>query len=370
MPDYYSILGIDKGASADEIKRAFRKLAHKYHPDKDGGDESRFKEVNEAYQVLSDEKKRQQYDRFGQTFEGAGQQYANMNWEDFMGQFGDIFSGFGGTVHGQSGGFDFGDIFSQAFGGRSAHSERSGAQRRGRDVEMTMEIGFRESVFGDERTISLDMLQECDVCEGNGAKPGSKIITCPECKGAGHVVHQQRSILGMIQQQVLCRTCQGEGTKPEAFCSKCHGQGRYSKSKKVKVKIPAGIDDGQAIKLSGQGEAGVKGGKPGDLYIRFRVSPDKEFDRQGYDIHKSLTIDFITAALGDTVRVDTLDGPVDLKIPAGTQPGQTFKLKGKGVPHLGAPNRRGDQFVLVHVEIPKRLNRKQKKALEEFKKHS
>ena len=364
MSDYYSVLGVSKNADKDEIKKAFRKLAHKYHPDKDGGDEAKFKEVNEAYQVLSDDKKRQQYDRFGQTFDGAGQQYANMNWDDFASQFGDMFGGGGGI-----GGFDFGDIFAQAFGGQRAGSRRK-TSGRGQDVEMSMNIDFRTAVFGDEKTISVNMLQTCDVCDGDGAEPGSKIITCPECKGSGHVIHDQRSILGMIRQQITCGTCKGQGNKPERFCKSCHGQGRRVTDKKIKVKIPAGIDDGQAIKLSGQGEAGMNGSSPGDLFIRFSVSKDKEFERQGYDIYKSLHISFTDAALGETIRVNTLDGPVDLKIPPGTQSGQILKLKGKGVPHLGAPNRRGDQLVMIHVDVPKRLSRKQKKLLEEFKKIS
>lgn len=364
--DYYKVLNIDKGSSADEVKKAFRKLAHQYHPDKENGDEAKFKEVNEAYQVLSDEKKRQQYDQFGTTFEGAGGQYSQMNWDDFMSQFGDIFSGGFGTRSAGSGqgfnvgGFDIGDIFSRSASSRQAH------QNRGRDMEVNMDIDFKEAVAGAEKIIKLDKLDICDACSGSGAETGTKIIKCPQCDGQGQVVQMHRTILGSIQQATVCPTCHGQGQKPEQFCKKCHGEGRVKKAKTIKIKVPAGIDSGQAIRLAGQGEAGKQGSGAGDLYIHFRVKPDGQFIRAGYDIKTQVAIPFTLAALGGKVEVPSLNGKLELKIPAGTQPGQVFKMSGKGISHLGNEHRHGDELVEVKVEVPKKLSRKQKKLLEEL----
>lgn len=364
--DYYQILGVDKSSTQDEIKKAFRKLAHQHHPDK-GGDEAKFKEINEAYQVLNDEKKRQQYDQFGTTFDGAGQQYSNMNWDDFMGQFGDIFGGFGfGGGQGQSRvHVDMGDIFSQAFGGGQSHA-RTRRDTRGHDMELRMDIDFKEAVFGTEKTISLNIKETCQQCNGKGAEPDSKMITCPECQGSGQTVHTQRTILGTFQQSAICPTCHGEGTKPEQFCKKCHGDGRAEEKKTITIKVPAGIDHGQTIKLTGKGEAGRRGGGAGDLYITFAVENNTQFERDGYTIHTTKVIPYTTAALGGTVRVETLDGKVDLKIPSGTQVAQEFKLKNKGIPNLGNEHKRGDHYVHIAIEVPKKLSRKQKKLLEEL----
>jgi molecular chaperone DnaJ len=364
--DYYKVLNIDKSASADEVKKAFRKLAHQYHPDKEGGDEAKFKEVNEAYQVLSNEKKRQQYDQFGKTFEGAGGQYSQMNWDDFMSQFGDIFSGgFGARSAGSGqgfnvGGFDIGDIFS-GFGGRSTR-----VNNRGRDMEVSLDLDFKEAVAGVEKTIKLDKLDTCDKCSGSGAEAGTKIIKCPQCDGQGQVVQMQRTILGSIQQAAICPTCHGKGEKPEQFCKKCHGEGRTKQAKSIKIKVPAGIDQGQAIRLTGQGEAGQQGAQAGDLYVSFRVKSDSQFIRAGYDVRAQVSIPFTLAALGGKVAVPSLNGKLELKIPAGTQPGQVFKMSGKGISHLGNEHKHGDQLVEVKVEVPKKLSRKQKKLLEEL----
>jgi molecular chaperone DnaJ len=365
--DYYNVLDVAKGATQDEIKKAFRKKAHEFHPDKAHGDEAKFKEVNEAYQVLSNEQKRQQYDQFGQTFDGAGAQYANMNWGDFMNNFGDIFSGFGQAAGQSRGGgtrVDFGnlgDVFGDIFGGRG-NSRQSG---RGSDLEYTMTIDFREAVFGVEKTLEIDPLSQCSRCKGNGAEPGTRIIDCPQCQGRGQVQQTQNTVLGAFSTVSVCPTCQGEGKKPEKFCKQCHGQGRSKELKKILVKVPAGIDNGQTIRLSGQGEAGMKGGTSGDLYIHFNVQPDSSFHRSGIDIRSQVEISFSQAALGDKIRVETLDGKVDLKVPAGTQTSKLFKLSGKGVPVLGGAGR-GDQLVEVIVKTPTKLSRKQKIILEEL----
>lgn len=366
--DYYKLLGVAKGASADEIKKAFRKLAHQYHPDKDNGDEAKFKEINEAYQVLSDDKKRQQYDQFGTTFEGAGQQYAHMNWDEFMSSFGDIFSGMGFGGQGGShrvnfGNFEVGDIFADFFGGRGS---RQANNNRGRDVEVNMQIDFKTAVFGEEKTIKVDTQQVCEKCSGSGQEPGSKKISCPQCQGQGRIAAMQRSFLGSFQTVTTCSTCQGAGDKPEKYCSQCHGEGRVKTKKTIKVKIPAGIDNGQAIRLTGHGEAGTKGGPAGDLYINFRVISDNNFERDGYDVKTRVDVPFTMAALGGKVQVPSLNGKLELKIPAGTQPNQIFKMSGKGVPYLGNEHKRGDQLVEVKVEVPRKLNRKQKKLLEEL----
>ncbi|MFA6529653.1 MAG: molecular chaperone DnaJ [Patescibacteria group bacterium] len=358
--DYYNILGVSKGASQDEIKAAYRKKAHEHHPDK-GGDAEKFKELNEAHQVLGNPEKRQQYDRFGSAYQngqagGAGG----------PGGFGGGFSGFQG---GQ--GFDFedlgdmfggfGDIF--GFGGGGGGSSRK--QTRGRDLEMKVSLDFLEAAFGLEKEISFSKNITCDRCHGNGAEPGAKVETCPTCKGSGQVSRIQRTILGNIQTQATCSNCHGEGKIYSQKCTKCEGSGVYHDHVSFKVKIPAGINDGESIRLSGQGEAGQKGAPAGDLYLRVSVKNHKKFIREGYDIRTEEKISVRQAILGDKIDVDTINGPVKLKIPEGTQSGTIFKLKEKGVTKL---NNRGvgDQFIKVIVEIPKNLNKKQKQLLEEL----
>ena len=359
--DYYKVLGVEKNASADEIKKAFRKKAHTYHPDKDGGDEAKFKEVNEAYQTLSDKNKRAQYDSFGSTFNNMG------------GGGGNPFGGFSGFQGGAQNinmedlGDLFGDLFGGGFGGARSSRSRARAQS-GEDIQITMDIDFREAVFGAEKNIRLDKQDTCTKCKGKGHDDKTKIVTCPECNGKGQVETVQRTMFGVFKSAKVCPTCGGEGKKPESFCSECHGSGRVKTKKEIKITIPAGISAGETIRVTGQGNVGPKGTRSGDLYISFRIKKDKEFTRQGNEILIQATINISQASLGDKIEVKTLDGLVKLKIPAGTQSGKVFVLKGKGVPHLNSPSRRGDQHVEVIVKTPGKLSRKAKKLLEDLSK--
>ena len=368
--DYYSILGVNKSATADDIKKAFRQKAHQYHPDKSTGDEAKFKEINEAYQVLGNEQKRKQYDQFGGTFDGAGFSsgagagFSGFNWQDFMRQNADQTGGFRTNVNFNGFDFDAGDVFGDFFGGRSRQSQSRPTGQPGADLEYKMEIDLKESAFGGERMINFDQLALCGHCQGKGYDSSAKVITCPQCHGSGQVV--QSAFGGMFQTRAVCPTCQGEGKKPDKFCAKCHGQGRVRQTRQLKIKIPAGINRGETIRLSGAGEAGVKGGPNGDLYITFAIKPDNYFKRQGYDILSVQSIDIVQAALGDKIDVDTLDGAVRLKIPSGTESGQVFKLSGKGATKLHGRGR-GDHLVEIVVTTPKSLSRKAKKLLEELK---
>ncbi|MFA6534414.1 MAG: molecular chaperone DnaJ [Patescibacteria group bacterium] len=358
--DYYATLGVGKGASQDEIKKAFREKAHLYHPDKKGGDEAKFKEASEAYQTLSNPEKRQQYDRFGSDagFQGGGA--GGFNWQDFARQQGGFSSG-GADFNG-----GFGDIFGDlgemfGFGGG-----RSGGRRgpqRGEDIQAELAVDFLESVFGAEKTVELQKTIVCEHCLGNGAEPGSKINTCSTCGGSGQVEQVQRTILGNMRVASVCPTCNGEGKKAEKPCSRCRGKGVYSDRQAIKIKIPAGIANGQSIRLSGQGEAGERGAGAGDLYISVKVKADPRFKRQGDNILTTEKISFRQAALGDKIEVATVHGSVVLKIPDGTQTGKVFKLSGKGVPHLGGGGT-GDHLVEVVVVTPTRLSRSQKKLIE------
>lgn len=351
--DYYEILGVDRKASANDIKTAFRKKAHQHHPDK-GGDEAKFKEVNEAYQVLSNEEKRQQYDRFGSTFQNgqAGGPGAGFD-----------FSGFGG------GGIDMEDLFGglgDLFGfGGGARPRQGNRPQRGRDLEMVISLDFRESVFGLEKEVSFSKQSTCKSCHGGGAEPGSKVETCSTCQGSGYVIGVQRTILGNIQTKTACPQCQGEGKTYSQKCTKCGGDGLVKENVKLKVKIPAGIADGETIRLSGHGNAGFMGGPAGDLYLKIRVTPDKHFKREGYDIKTELVISVKQAILGDKVKVETVHGPVTLKIPAGTQSGTIFKLRDKGITKLNGRGQ-GEQFVTVKILIPKSLSAKEKQILEKL----
>lgn len=344
--DYYKILDVDKNASQEEIKKAFRKLAHKHHPDKQGGNEEKFKEANEAYQVLGDEKKRAQYDQFGSgAFDGSG---GGQGFEGFD------FSGFQGGAGFQ----DFGDIFGDMFGGGRSRQR----ERRGSDIQVDMEITFKESIFGVQKEIELTKSDTCDRCSGTGGEPGEAMDTCKDCNGDGVTIGIQRTILGNIQTKQTCATCQGVGEMPKKPCATCHGQGVDRKKQKFTVTIPSGVEHGAMLRVRGQGEA-IKGGQTGDLFVRLHVPQDKHFDRQGTMLISEAEIGFTQAALGDTIDVKTVDGSVDLKIPAGTQSGAQFRLRGKGVP----TNRgRGDQIVVVRVMTPQKLSRAQKKLLEEL----
>jgi molecular chaperone DnaJ len=357
--NFYDILGVPKSATADEIKRAYRKLAHQYHPDKGSGNEEKFKEVNEAYQVLSSEEKRSQYDQYGQTFEQAQRNGGGFSGGDPFGGF-----GFGGFNQGQGGvEFDLGDIFGDLFG---TGSERSARRRtRGVDLEMELSIAFREAVFGVEKTITVEKQDKCPVCSGSGAQPGSKVITCPKCHGQGQIRTQRRTIFGNIQSSVSCDRCDGSGQVPENPCTECKGSGVKRMQKTLEVRVPAGIDDGQRIRVTGEGEVGYKGSNPGDLYLLIHVLPDKVFTRDGQNIMLEVPISFAQAALGTKIVVPTVDGEVELKVPAGTQSGKVFKLSGKGVPFVGS-SRRGDMLVTVLVLVPQKLTKKETELLKKL----
>jgi molecular chaperone DnaJ len=363
--DYYNLLGVDKSATKDEIKKAFRKKAHEHHPDKGSGNADKFKEINEAYQVLSDENKRQQYDQHGSTgpfgYDGArannGQGAGGFNWQDMAGggqrvnadDLGDIFGGLG-------------DIF--GFGGRGG--SRRGPQR-GHDMESEMTITFEEAYSGIEKVIQLRKNIICDECNGNGAEPGAKIETCQTCKGSGQVRQVQNTMFGQMSAVIACPHCQGEGKSYSKKCNKCHAAGIVSGKEDIKVKVPAGINNGQSLKLSGKGEAGIKGGPIGDLYLNIFVKASQKFKRDGNDLYTARTISLTQALLGDKIDIDTMAGKVKLKIPDGTEAGKRFLIRSKGMPKLHGTGH-GNLYVEVDIDIPKKLNRKQKKLIEELKK--
>jgi molecular chaperone DnaJ len=356
--DYYEVLGVSKSASADEIKKAFRRLAVMHHPDKEGGDETKFKEINEAYEVLKDSDKRQRYDQFGHA--GVGGNGGGGGAYDF--------NGGGFNFNGQSMNFDFGDLgdmFGSFFGGSSNQRQQ---ERRGRDVETAVELSFEEAVFGVEKDIHLNLDAECEHCSGNGAEPGYEVVTCPTCKGSGQVVSVTQTIIGNIQQARTCSDCNGTGKKPEKNCSVCAGKGVKRKEQTVELKIPAGIDDGATIRLRGYGEA-ARGGSKGDLYVFVRVKSHKKFTREGDIILSRESIDMVTAALGGEAEVETVDGKVTMKIPAGTQSGTDFKISNKGVKHPKGTGR-GPHIVTINVMTPTKLSKSQKELLEAFKKDS
>lgn len=352
MPkDYYKILGVNKSANADEIKAAFRKLAHEHHPDKAGGNADKFKEALEAYQVLSNDEKRKQYDQFGTTFEGAGAQ----------GGFGGGFQGFDFGAFSEFG--DLSDILGQMFGG----GERTQTHRRarGKDIEKDLYLSFEEAVFGVTKSIDLYRHISCGRCDGKGMEPGSKMVSCDRCGGQGQVRVTQRTVFGNFQSLVSCDTCRGAGNKPKDECIRCRGIGVTRESQKIEIKIPVGAEDGGVLRILGEGEAAAYNGVPGDLYLKIYVKPNEIFERHGQDIYSRLLIRFKVAALGGKVDVKTVDGTVELKIPAGTQSGAQFRLRGKGVPYRSR-RERGDQIVEVTIDVPTKLSKKQKQLLEEF----
>lgn len=351
--DYYEVLGVGKGASADEIKKAYRKMAVKYHPDKEGGDEAKFKEASEAYEVLKDSSKRQRYDQFGHAGVGGN------------GGGGNPFQGFGGQ--GQSVHFDFddlglGDIFGSFFGGQQ---QRRSRQHRGRDVATEVALTFEEAVFGAEKKLSITMEDVCSHCKGDAVEPGYSLKTCDTCKGSGQQARVMNTIFGQIQQTVICETCDGGGKVPEKACTVCRGKGTERKHQDITIKIPGGIDDGATIRLKERGEA-TKGGLKGDLYVNVKVKPHKEFTREGELILSEAHISMVDAALGSNLKINTVDGPLTIKIPAGTQSGTDFKLEGHGVPRLRGDSR-GSHIVTIHVDTPEKLSKKQRELLEEFK---
>jgi molecular chaperone DnaJ len=355
--DYYKILGVEKNASPEEIKKAFRRLAHEHHPDKVGGNEEKFKEINEAYQVVGNPDKRRQYDQFGADFEQQGGFGGGAGWEDFMraargggGGFQNINFDFGNM------GDMFGDIF--GFGGNR------GRANRGDDVQVDLNLEFKEAIFGVTKNIVLNLLAKCDHCHGNRAEPGTKITDCATCGGAGRVMRNQQTFFGVFQTASVCPTCHGDGKSYERKCSNCRGEGVVRSNQEIELKIPAGVEDQSALKVSGRGQADMNGGLSGDLYVNIRVRPDKNFERRGADIYSSVKINIVEATLGRSVEVLTVDGAVDLEIPAGTQPHTRLRLKGRGVPTARG---RGDHFVEVIVEVPERVSRAGKKLLEELR---
>jgi molecular chaperone DnaJ len=349
--DYYNVLGVDKGASQEEIKKAYLKKAHQHHPDK-GGDAEKFKEINQAYQVLGKADKRQQYDQFGSSpFSGqAGAGFGGFQSANFSGiNFDDLGDMFGG----------FGDWF--GFGGSSNSSgQRSSGTR---DLEMLVELDFMEAAFGVEKEITYQRQGICQACQGTGAEPGSKMETCRTCQGQGKINRVQRTILGNVQMQSVCPDCQGKGQRPVKVCQNCRGSGLEEEKLKFKVKIPAGIDNGESIRLPGKGEVNLNK-QAGDLYLRVRVKPHKKFERQGSDLKSEEFISYSQAAGGDKIEVETIHGLVKLKIPEGTQSGTVFRLKEKALPRLNGRGK-GDHFVLIKIKVPKGLSKKQKKLLEE-----
>jgi len=337
--DYYEVLGLGRNASDDEIKRAYRKLAMEHHPDRNPGNadaEVRFREVNEAYAVLSDPEKRNQYDTFGRVGGFPG--------------FGDAFAG------------GFGDIFDMFFGAERV-GRRPAGPRRGPDVRTSIVLDFEEAVFGTEKEINVPRWEHCRTCDGSGAAPGNRPVSCPECGGRGQVRRVAQSIFGQVVNVTACPRCRGEGEIVETPCETCHGEGRVQASKSLRVKVPAGVDDGDQVRLSGEGEAGIKGGGYGDLYVVVQVRPHPVLRRAGRDIYYDLGISFSQAALGDSIEVPTVDGPVKLDVPPGTQYGTRLRLAGRGVPHVRS-GRRGDQIVIVHIITPTKLTPEQRKALE------
>ncbi|WP_127579788.1 molecular chaperone DnaJ [Paenibacillus koleovorans] len=344
--DFYEVLGVDKGASDDDIKKAYRKLARQYHPDvnKASDAEQKFKEVKEAYDVLSDDQKRSTYDQFGHV---------------------DPNQGMGGGFNGQDFG-GFGDIFDMFFGGGGGQQRRNpNAPQRGSDLQYTMTIEFKEAVFGKEMDITIPRTETCETCHGSGAKAGTKPDTCSVCKGSGQQEVVQNTAFGRIVNRRVCSACNGQGQIIKDKCGTCHGAGKVKKQRKIHVKIPAGVDEGAQLRVSGEGEGGTKGGPAGDLFIVIRVKPHEFFERDGDDIYCEVPLNFAQAALGDEIEIPTLSEKVKLKIPAGTQTGTYFRLKGKGVPRLRGYGQ-GDQHVKVTIVTPTALSDRQKELLREF----
>lgn len=353
--DYYEVLGVAKTASEDEIKSAYRKLAKKYHPDLNPGNaeaEAKFKEVNEAYGVLSDADKRAKYDQYGTADPQAG-----FGGGGFSGGFGGFGSG------GFSGGFE--DIFENIFGGFTGSRRSNNAPEQGRDLRVDMELTFEEAAFGAKKEINLTREESCDECGGSGAAKGTTAEVCQACHGSGQVRTTQNTVFGSFSSTQQCTACHGTGRIIRTPCKKCGGKGRIRRARRISINVPAGIDNGQAITLRGEGEQGKRGGAAGDLYVYFSVKPHKLFKRRGNDIYLEVAVSFANAALGAEITVPTLEDSIKYKIPEGTQPGTVFRIRGKGIKRLGG-NDRGDMYITVGVEIPRRLSSKQKELLRAF----
>ena len=351
--DYYDVLGVQKTASKDEIKKAFRKLAHQYHPDKNSGDAERFKELSEAYSILSDDKKRAEYDSYGRVFGGEGAPGGGFGFDassfDFS-QFQDAFS---------QNGFDFGDVFSDFFAGAGARGAR-----RGRDISIDLEVSFRESVFGTKRTVLLAKTAQCETCHGSGAAPGSKMETCKHCNGAGKVHETNNSFFGTITMLSPCRYCHGTGKVPEERCATCRGEGVYRKQEEIEITVPAGIEGGEMIRLAGLGEA-VQNGPSGDLYVKVHVQSDPRFKKDGPNLVTDLSVKLSDALLGGEYKIISLDGEEILPVPPGVTHGELLRIKGRGIPT--ARGKRGDLFVRISIQLPHKLSRSAKALIEKLK---
>ncbi len=354
--NYYETLGIDKSATKDEVKKAFRTLAHKYHPDKKGGDEAKFKEVNEAYTILMDDKKRAEYDAYGRVFsdgQGPGPGAGGGGFDGFdFSQFTQGGQGFGGDMN-------FGDIFSEFFGGG-----RGEKVKRGRDISIDVELSFEESIFGINKKILLNKTSQCQTCSGSGGAPGTEFLTCKTCNGKGKIREMRNTILGSFASERTCGTCNGHGKVPKEKCKTCAGAGVVRRENEISVKIPAGIEDGEMIRLTGAGEA-ITGGSPGDLYIKVHVKRHATFRKDGRNLVTDLKVKLSDALLGAEHNLQTLDGNVTLKIPAHVTFGEVLRIKGKGVPD--DRNKRGDIMVRIIIELPKSLSRDARKKIEELK---
>lgn len=354
MKDYYSVLGIEKSATKDDIKKAFRKLAHKYHPDKSGGDPAKFKEVNEAYSVLSDEKKRAEYDTYGRTFSGSGGGHAG----------GPGFEGFDFSQFAREGGFqdiDLGDIFGEFFGGGGRNSRTP----RGRDISIDIELSFKEAVFGVTRSVLLNKTATCKTCSGSGAEPGTDMETCPTCNGKGRLKEMKQSFFGSVAVEQICHTCRGTGKVPKEKCHTCKGLGVEKREEEISIQIPAGVENGEMVRMTGAGEA-VAGGMAGDLYIKLHVKKDTTFTKHGTDILMNLNVKLSDALLGSAYGIPTVDGePLTIKIPQGISHGETLRVRGKGVPT--GKSSRGDLLVKIKIELPHKLSKKAKQLIEELK---
>lgn len=359
--DYYEVLGVQKSASQDEIKKAFHKLAHKYHPDK-GGDEKKFKEINEAYQVLSDKTKRAQYDQFGRTFDQGqpgGFDASGFNWA------------WGNRAQGEDVEFDMGDIgdvFEQFFGGGGARRANKKDARRGKDIQVDLEIPLEATLKETVEKITLAKQITCQRCQGVGAETGSKIKECFSCRGTGQVQQVKKTMFGSFTTLVTCPECKGEGSTPEKPCNVCKGEGRIKGQEVIEIHVPAGIDTNQVIKIEGKGEAGKKGAKAGNLFARIFIKEHSAFVRKGDDLFSQAEISFPQAALGDEIEIKALEGTnILLEVPQATESGKVLRISGKGIPHFGGYGR-GNLYVSLKIKTPKKLSKKQKELLEELKK--
>jgi len=354
--DYYSTLGVDKKASGEDIKKAFRKLAQKYHPDK-GGDEARFKEITEAYAVLADEKRRREYDNYGQAFAGStGSQQAGGQGNPFAGfDFSQFQQGFGnGGVE-----FDIGDIFGDIFGGRGGRSKTP----RGRDISIDLEVPFKDAIFGTKRSVLIAKVATCDICQGSGAKPGTELDTCGTCNGSGRLHETRRSILGQFTSERVCETCDGSGKVPKEKCSECKGHGVRRREVELHITIPTGIDNGEMIRLTGQGEA-IKAGVAGDLYVKVHVKPHPLYHREGANLVMTLPVKLTDALIGTTIPIETLEGKtLEVNIPAMKKAEELLRIRGKGVP---VDSSRGDLIIRLEVALPHKLSHKARLAVEDL----